>query len=347
MLQFNKFRNTRGWLSLWENTLRLRCMKNQQEVERRVKILTFWKSYGDQAAKDAFGTSRRTLYRWQAALTKSKGNLASLDPGSRAPHRRRKRHIPEPVAAFIIKERNAHPGLGKKKLTPLLNEAGYAVSEPYIGRCIADLKQQGRLPSGRKLSFYAKTDTFREKPLKKRKKKRRTAKRGMELDTVVRFVDGAKRYILTAIDTKKKFAFAGAYTSHSSQAAADFLQKLNFVCPLPIQELQTDNGSEFAKEFEQACSKLHITHFHTYPRSPKMNAAIERFNRTISDDFISRNRALLRDDLPDFNEKLADWLIWYNTIRPHETLGNISPLRYITSTLTKQECQMWWTRTGY
>ncbi len=76
-----------------------------------------------------------------------------------------------------------------------------------------------------------------------------------------------------------------------------------------------------------------------------MNAHIERFNRTLSEDFISLNRPLLRDDLHAFNEKLVDWLIWYNTIRPHESLGMLSPLRYIVSTLTARESHMCWTRT--
>lgn len=83
----------------------------------------------------------------------------------------------------------------------------------------------------------------------------------MEVDTIVRFIDGTKRYILTAIDVERKFAFAGAYTGHSSASAADFLKKLTHVCPFAFDELQTDNGSEFAKHFERACADLGITHF--------------------------------------------------------------------------------------
>jgi transposase InsO family protein len=167
----------------------------------------------------------------------------------------------------------------------------------------------------------------------------------MELDTVVRFIDGTKRYILTAIDVERRFSFAGAYTTHSSASAADFLKKVIEVCPFPVTELQTDNGSEFALRFEEACTVLGLTHFHTYPRSPRMNGTVERFNRTLSEDFIAWHLPLLRDDLHAFNEKLVDWLLWYNTTRPHEALGLVSPLRYIVSTLSSEECQMWWTRT--
>jgi transposase InsO family protein len=228
-----------------------------------------------------------------------------------------------------------------------MREDGFQVSESYVGRVIHDLKQRHLLRSGRKLSYYAKEGTFREQPVFKRPKLRREVKRGMELDTIIRFVDGIKRYILTAIDVEKKFAFAGAYTSHSSAAAADFLQRVIEVCPFSIEELQTDNGSEFALNFEQACATLNLTHFNTHPRCPKENPFIERFNRSISEDCIMLNRALLRDDVHAFNLKLVDWLIWYNTRRPHESLGQVSPLRYILSSLTAEECHMWWTRTGY
>ncbi|MFZ1075206.1 MAG: integrase core domain-containing protein, partial [Minisyncoccia bacterium] len=78
---------------------------------------------------------------------------------------------------------------------------------------------------------------------------------------------------------------------------------------------------------------------------PKMNAHVERFNRTVSEDFIMLNRGLLRDDIHSFNLKLVDWLIWYNTKRPHQSLGMVSPLRYIVSTLTVGDCQKYWTRT--
>lgn len=342
---FNRFKGTSGWLSMWERTIRLRHMRNKQEVDRRVKALSFWEKYGEVATLDAFGIPRRTLYRWRAALAQRQGHLDALDPKSTAPKRRRRRVVLPEIESFIISQREEHPRLGKAKLAVLLRAEGYLVSESYTGRVICDLKNRNLLPSNRKLSYYARSGAYREQPVFRRQKLRRAHKRGMELDTIIRFVDGTKRYILTAIDVERKFAFAGAYTSHTSASAADFLKKLIEVCPFSIDELQTDNGSEFALRFEEECTALGLIHFHIYPRTPKMNAHIERFNRTISEDFIMRNRSSLRDDLSVFNEKLVDWLLWYNTVRPHQSLGMVSPLRYIVSTLTAEECQMWWTRT--
>ena len=288
----------------------------------------------------AFDVSRPTLYRWKQALNERQGHLDALDPKSTAPRHVRQRQYPEGLLDQIITLREEHRHIGKKKIAVLLG-----IGESYAGRCLAYLKKRNLLSHHRKVSYYARSGMHREQPVFKRKKLRRAEKRGMELDTIVRFVDGIKRYVLTAIDVERRFAFAAAYTSHTSASAADFLTKLRTVCPFPLTELQTDNGSEFALHFEPACTALGITHFHTYPRTPKMNAHIERFNRTLSEDFISLNRPLLRDDLHAFNEKLVDWLIWYNTMRPHESLGMVSPLRYIVSTLPARESHMCWTRT--
>src|SRR3989338_2951175 len=57
--------------------------------------------------------------------------------------------------------------------------------------------------------------------------------------------------------------------------------------PLSLTRVQTDNGSEFADHFEAYCGKENIVHFHSYPRTPKMQGEIERFNRTLSEAFIS------------------------------------------------------------
>ena len=336
----NNLKGTKGFLSLYESTLRWRNMRNKKEVERRAKALTFWQNHGLQATKDAYGVSRRTLYRWKSKLEKEKGKLTALDPKSTAPHHKRKRIYNPLYLEKVIQLRKEHPRLGKKKIARLLN-----VSESYAGRTLTNLKERGLLPQNNKLSLYAKSGNLHICKRAKTKRKRRRNKIGMEIDTIVRFINGTKRYILTAIDVERKFAFAGAYTSHSSLSAKDFLHKLITVAPFDITEIQTDNGSEFAHHFHNACESLNITHYHTYPRTPKMNAHIERFNRTLSEDFIQLNRMLLAIDVDVFNEKLVDWLLWYNMERPHQSLGMLSPLQFIVKGLSAKECQMWWTGT--
>ncbi|MDR0579526.1 MAG: integrase core domain-containing protein, partial [Campylobacteraceae bacterium] len=82
----------------------------------------------------------------------------------------------------------------------------------------------------------------------------------------------------------------------------------------------SDNGTEFKKEFDALLQEKRLTRCFTYPRSPKMNAHNERFNRTLQEQFVDYNDDLLFTDIDLFNEKMADWLILYNTKIPHHSL---------------------------
>lgn len=345
MSYFNKFKGTKGFKSTWERVIRFRYMITEQAKER-CRILSFWEKHGSEAVKEAFGFSERTLFRWQKNLTANQGKLEALNPGSKIPKTKRKREIETWVKEEILNQRKEHPRLGKEKIHALLKDKGYAKSVSTVGRIIGELKEKGALPKRIKYSMYGSTGNLVERHISKKKKQRRPkGEKSTETDTIIRFVDGLKRYIATAIDAEGKFAFAFAYKTHGSKQAADLLQKYNLVSPTKITALQTDNGSEFNLHFESACQELGITHYHSYPRSPKMNCHIERFNRTLQEEFIQYNRSLLRDDVEAFNQKLCDWLLWYNTIRPHHSLGLLSPLKYICSKLSAENCQMLWTDT--
>jgi transposase InsO family protein len=104
-----------------------------------------------------------------------------------------------------------------------------------------------------------------------------------------------------------------------------------------------DNGSEFKGAFDQTLQRLGLTHFWTYPKSPKMNAHAERFNRTLQESFVDYHEDLLYTDLTLFNQKLADWLVFYNTQRPHHRLGQRPPQTPLLQ--HHPERQRYWTHT--
>ncbi len=133
-----------------------------------------------------------------------------------------------------------------------------------------------------------------------------------------------RRYVFTFIDPRSRVAFAWASTTRSSRRSAHALR---------------------LKDFETELKQRRITHWWTYPKSPKMNAHIERFNRTLQESFVDYHEDLLFTDVACFNQELAQWLVFYNTQRPHHSLGLQSPIQ---SLLTPHpECQMLWTYTHY
>ena len=343
----SNLRGTKGFVTAWERLIRFKYMISEI-AKRRVRILVFWEKYGDEATYDAHGVSRATLYRWQKVLRSGSGKLEHLNPQSTAPKKRRRRVVPDAVVTFIIKERTFDPHLGKEKLAILLREDGVGTySASSVGRILGDMKRRGVLPKPQKLSFHARSGIHREKHTVRRKKLRSKGHTGglVKADSIVRFHNGIKRYIVTALDIEGKFAFAYAYKNHSSDTATDFMRLFKAVAPLSLTHVQTDNGSEFSKHFDLYLREEGIVHFHTYPRCPKQNSEIERFNRTLSDAFIKQYRHLLAYDIDAFNLKLMEWLLWYNTRRPHWSLGLVSPLRYICNKLSEKESQMLWTST--
>ena len=347
MQQYNKTKGIRGIVSTYNEALRYRDMITQQAQER-MRILAFWKKHGDVATREAFKASRATLFRWQKDLKEGGGKLEALNPKSTAPINRRERVIPDAVKNLIIKER-AFEKIGKDKIAVLLKEDGIADHSPStVGRMLTDLKKQGKLPNAVRYVLNGKTGRLMERKPRKTVQKLRSKGHAGQLakaDTVVRFTNGIKRYILTGIDCESEFAFAYAYASHSSKTAADFMATFKDVAPISLTHVQTDNGSEFADHFHAFLDKEGIIHFHAYPRTPKMQSEIERFNRTLSEAFIMPNRYLLAYDIEEFNQRLMRWLLWYNTRRPHWSIGLIPPMRYICNKLTPEESHMCWTST--
>lgn len=72
-----------------------------------------------------------------------------------------------------------------------------------------------------------------------------------------------------------------------------------------IKRVQTDNGSEFLKHFEQYYEEKGLVHFFNYPKHPQANGYLERFNRTIQEQFVKQYIDSL-DELDEFNQELMN-----------------------------------------
>ena len=327
-------------------------------IEKRLKIIGFFDHFGAQATREAFGKGRSTIYLWKQKLKKAGGKLSALAPGNKAPVHKRRRVVHPFIENFIINYRINHPGVDKTTIYPALTAACHyhgvrSVSESTIGRIIRELKARGRLPGSNKVTLSGRTGRLLVREIKPEKKKAR--RKGfapqhpgdlVQMDTVSIFADGIKRYIFTAIDVSTRFAFAYAYKTNSSTNGSDFLNKFVKVAPFAIERIQTDNGGEFAKHFDHLCQENGLVHFYSYPRHPQSNGHLERFNRTIQEQFTNR-LIYSMDEVDFFNRELMDYLIWYNMEKPHRGIGNLPPLRYYIDNFfpTPQKSNMLWTLT--
>jgi putative transposase len=96
--------------------------------------------------------------------------------------------------------------------------------------------------------------------------------------------------------------------------------------PFTVKAIQVDGGSEFMAQFEDACRQRGITLFVLPPRSPKLNGHVERAQRTHKEEFYYR--LTNASTLTQVNKLLRKWEQVHNTFRPHQALGQITPLAF-------------------
>jgi putative transposase len=348
----------KGYIHLMQYLNDITGHPQRGKIEKRIEIIKFFDDYGAEATKRAFNKSRSTIYLWKQKLRKAGGKLSALAPGDRSPNNTRRRVVHPFIEKYILEYRTAHPGADKTTIFPSLTKASTAVgvkpiSESTIGRIIADLKAKHKLPRSFKAGITRSGNLRIREPVPKKKKIRRKGyvpqQPGdlVQIDTVHIFTTGLKRYIFTAIDVHTRFAFAYTYTSNSSTNGDDFLGKLLNVVPFKVKRIQTDNGSEFSKYFDDTCQKSGLAHFFNYPKHPQSNGHLERFNRTIQEQCVSLYLDYL-DDPEEFNRKLMEYLIWYNTERPHRGIGKIPPMRYyLNNFIPPAQSDLAWTLTYY
>ena len=97
--------------------------------------------------------------------------------------------------------------------------------------------------------------------------------------------------------------------------------------PFGLRAVQVDGGSEFMAEFETACFDRGIRLFVLPPRSPKLNGHVERANGTHTTEFWEVSDA--EPELESLRTALLAWETCYNTIRPHQALGYLTPAEWL------------------
>jgi len=327
--------------------------KKKEEIEKRLEIIKFFDKYGQDATQEAFLKKRSTIYLWKQKLRKEGGKLSALAPGDKAPKNRSKRKVTTGMIEFVRLYRISHPGSDKTTIKPALdvycakNNLSF-VCESTIGNIIKELKDNNKLPD-----YYVRTTingvTGKLKYRKIGQTKKKKLRVGsfvpqnpgglVQIDAMTFFLLKTKRYIITAIDLKTRFAFAYCYKTLSSSSAKDFIQKLG-VAPFEINSAQTDNGKEFAKHFDDYLKQRNITHYWNYPNYPKANSFVENFNGLIQRQYIGWHM----DDLYDvdsFNQGLIRYLLWYNGEKPHRSIGKLPPLLYyVNNFISSQKSNM-------
>jgi transposase InsO family protein len=306
----------------------VRELKLSKKACQRLEWMIYYETKAQKNAQKTcrhFDIPRSIWYYWRKRFNET--NLRTLEDEFRAPKNTRKKEYTGTQYERVVVMRKKHIRYGKVKLLKIYQKKypdDKTISSWKI-QCIIEIAG---------IYYNAKKQSQANKKRQKSQKKKRITELKKKpkagylvcLDTIVRHCRGQKRYILTAIDKYAKVAYARMYKNHSSLSARDFLERLFYLLDGRFDNLQTDNGSEFLKHFEVACTELKVSHYFSRTKTPKDNPECERFNRTLQEEFIALGN--MTEDINIFNRNLTDWLIEYNFNRPHQTLDYLTPIEF-------------------
>lgn len=289
------------------------------KAKHRLRVIDWHRSNGENQSLTSrrFGIGREALREWLKRF-KQRG-IKGLEEKSHRPHKVRERKIPLATQDEIVKLRKANPCYSKYKISVLLSSKA---SPSSIGRILKDKGLINRKVSAKrsKAAKYPKHRFPRDIVINYPGKL-------LQIDTKhLTVYRGRKFYQFTAIDVLTKLRVLWVTTHISSAAAKKFLKICLKEFPFNIENIQTDNGSEFHKNFDQFCKQLKLSHYYIEDYSPKQNSYVERSHLTDELEFYQQGNMRATAEL--LQPLIKAWQNKYNHERPHQSLNYLTPMKY-------------------
>jgi putative transposase len=304
--------------------------KLEVNLSKEAKLRWGWFEYYEKHYRNGrltcrhFGISPQTFYRWLKRYDPK--HPRTLETRSCRPRKvRQPTYTLEQIEA-VRQARERYPRWGKDKLAVVLRREGYELSVSMVGRIISYLKRRNiiREPLINPVSARKRVSS---RPYAIRKPKEYQAKVPgdlVELDTLdVRPLPGVILKHFSSYDVVSRWNVLGIYSQATAETARRFLDDMEKRTPNKIKSIQIDGGSEFQSVFELECQRRNIQLFVLPPRSPKLNGAVERANRTHTEEFYELTDSSF--ELADIRPKLLQWENTCNTVRPNQALHYLTP----------------------
>lgn len=250
----------------------------------------------------------------------SSGSEEDLLPRRRGP-KWKVRHDPTGIDAEIVRLRGH--GLNRYEILEALKQSGMV--PPSLSTIYRRLRQHG-------LNRKSKAMVAE----KRRIVKTRLGEMGhVDLHQLPRDMflkpPAKSAYVISLLDGCSRLAWAEVVQTKKSVPVMfktmRLLNRLRVTYGVTFEEILTDNGAEFVGDpdehpFELLMAEIGARHRRTKPYRPQTNGKVERFWRTLNEDVIDEATF---DDLDHFENELFEYLVYYNTLRPHQALGGATP----------------------
>lgn len=324
----------------------------------KLSVLELAQSLGNvsQACRQR-GVSRTQFYEYKRRFqTHGLEGLKDLPPI----HKSHPMTTPPEVVKRILEVSLEHPGWGCVKLSSMLKLENINVSSPTIQNILIKHNMGSKYERLLKLEEQASKKAIQLTPeqvaqIEKynpcfRERHVESSRPGELLSQDTFYVGTLKGvgrvYLHAVVDTFSSYAFGFLHTSKQPEAAAAVVH--NDVLPfykskrLSVKAMLTDNGREFCGKdthpYEIYLALNDIEHRKTKVRKPQTNGFVERFNRTVLEEFFrTAFRTRLYESVMALQEDLDQWLVHYNTERPHQGYRNMGrrPIETVDLFLSK------------
>ena len=282
---------------------------------------------------DELGISRQTAYKWWGRW-RGEGEVGLLDRSSRP--RRCPARTPRSVELRVERLRRSR-NLGPARIAGILEMAASTVHRILCRRGLNRLRWMDR-PSGTVIRRRIEHDRPGELVQVDIKKLGRIPAgggwraHGRGNDSSRGHAGVGYAFIHTAIDSHSRLAYSEVLADEKADTAVGFwVRAARWFDELGVnvEVVQTDNGSCYRSfAFGDAVTNTGATHRRLPPRRPQWNGKVERFNRTLLDEWAYVR--VYRSD-PARNQALERWLHLYNHHRSHTSLGGQAPMTRVNN----------------
>lgn len=239
------------------------------------------------------------------------------------------------AGVFKIETVSSRPHHHPKETPYILIKRVLELRQQTGGRCAEVIHEMMKLDgisislSTVKRIFDRAGVTRKRSPWKRRHesiRRPKTLKEGdlVEIDTIHVMQNESERiYIYTLLDVHSRWAHALASERINTHKSLCFVRQAIKNSPFQFICLQSDNGPEFSQNFTE---RIKIVHRHSRVRKPNDNGHLERFNRTIQEEFLNKMPA----NVSAINKELPKYLAYYNQKRLHLGINLKTPMQIIS-----------------
>ena len=145
-------------------------------------------------------------------------------------------------------------------------------------------------------------------------------------------------YLFVAIDDFSRELYAAILPDKTQYSAETFLKQVLDECPYTIEQVYSDNGTEYrgAKDhaFMKLCNENRIEQRFTKVKTPRTNGKAERVIRTLMDMWHRKTHFKSRTHR---KTELVRFINWYNTVKPHKGINDRTPMEQLINYFYPQE----------